>query len=231
MTLVAPPSSVDTERQILTIIQSAALVVGLPQPDFAFGSDVVATQELTDMATECAKRIGEAHDWTAIRATATLQGEGQTRFAMPDDFWRLTEGAKLYSSAVQDNLHHLTNPDSFQKAMSRSAALPSKVWMQSGEFIDVYPALSVGEVLSLQYVSNVLVSTATGDGRSFVADTDTFLLDPRLLSLGIVWEWRKQKGLPYAEDMQTYEIALGRGIAADNGQAGMPPMARASGKP
>ena len=41
-----------------------------------------------------------------------------------------------------------------------------------------------------------------------MADGDTFVLDERLLRLGMIWQWKAQKGSPYAEDMGTYGDAL-----------------------
>jgi hypothetical protein len=54
-----------------------------------------------------------------------------------------------------------------------------------------------------------------GAGDIFLNDTDVFELDERLLKLGMIWQWKAQKGTPYAEDMATYEDALARVAGAD----------------
>ena len=41
-----------------------------------------------------------------------------------------------------------------------------------------------------------------------MADGDSFVLDERLLKLGMIWQWKANKGSPYAEDMATYGDAL-----------------------
>jgi hypothetical protein len=34
----------------------------------------------------------------------------------------------------------------------------------------------------------------------------------------MIWQWRANKGLPYAEDMKSYELLLSKLIAEDTGQ-------------
>jgi hypothetical protein len=48
----------------------------------------------------------------------------------------------------------------------------------------------------------------------FDADTDEFVLGDRLLTLAIIWQWKAQKGLQYAEDLANYENA--RKVAIDD---------------
>jgi hypothetical protein len=49
----------------------------------------------------------------------------------------------------------------------------------------------------------------------FVSDTDVFRLPERLLKLGMVWQWKANKGSPYAEDMGTWSDAMANAMGAD----------------
>ena len=51
----------------------------------------------------------------------------------------------------------------------------------------------------------------------FLTDTDTYVLSCRVLRLGMIWQWRANKGLAYAEDMGNYEDALSIAIGNDKG--------------
>jgi hypothetical protein len=42
----------------------------------------------------------------------------------------------------------------------------------------------------------------------FTYDDDTYRLPERLLRLGMIWQWKAQKGSPYHEDLGTYSDAL-----------------------
>jgi hypothetical protein len=56
---------------------------------------------------------------------------------------------------------------------------------------------------------NCVALKSGGFGDSFTDDADSFRLDERLLKLGMVWQWKANKGTSYAEDMGTYSDALG----------------------
>ena len=65
------------------------------------------------------------------------------------------------------------------------------------------------------YLSKNCVALAAGSGPAFIADTDTFVLDERLLKLGMVFQWKANKGSPYAEDMGNYQDALSFAMGKD----------------
>ena len=49
----------------------------------------------------------------------------------------------------------------------------------------------------------------------FSADTDTYQIDDDLLILGLIWRYRRAKGLDYSEEKRTYDDALARKLARD----------------
>lgn len=59
------------------------------------------------------------------------------------------------------------------------------------------------------YLDKNCVALASGGfGDIFLADGDSFRLDERILKLGMIWQWKANKGTAYAEDMGTYGDAL-----------------------
>jgi hypothetical protein len=74
------------------------------------------------------------------------------------------------------------------------------------------------ETATFVYMHKNCVEVYGGGGGTadfFSNDNDTFVLDERLLKLGMIWQWKAQKGSPYAEDMASYETALARVAGAD----------------
>ena len=68
---------------------------------------------------------------------------------------------------------------------------------------------NVPQTASYSYLDKNCVNLATGGrGDSFIADGDSFVLDERLLKLGMIWQWKASKGSAYAEDMATYSDAM-----------------------
>jgi hypothetical protein len=62
---------------------------------------------------------------------------------------------------------------------------------------------------------NCVTLAGGGVGTEFLTDVDTFRLDERVLRLGMIWQWKAQKGSPYAEDMGTYGDALTHAMGSD----------------
>ena len=66
-----------------------------------------------------------------------------------------------------------------------------------------------GATASFAYLDGNCINLSSGGaGQAFAADTDNFRLNERVLRLGMVWQWKANKGSPYAEDMATYNDAL-----------------------
>jgi hypothetical protein len=72
------------------------------------------------------------------------------------------------------------------------------------------PAIPAGYAYFAYLQKNCIALGVPGGGFSdtFVNDTDTFILGERLLRLGMIWQWKAQKGSSYAEEMATYTDAL-----------------------
>ena len=74
-------------------------------------------------------------------------------------------------------------------------------------------ALANADTVKFFYISNYIATGKT----AFTSDGDVFLLDERLLTLGVIWQWKANKGLPYAEDMVNYNDAFNVAVGNDKG--------------
>jgi len=82
-------------------------------------------------------------------------------------------------------------------------------WTQPPQDIDAIKA-------TLFYLQKNCVNMSSGGmSDTFTNDNDAFVLDERLLKLGMTWQWKANKGSPYAEDMQTYADALSVAAGSD----------------
>ena len=91
-------------------------------------------------------------------------------------------------------------------------------WRLRGNQLYVYPAPTAAQTLAIPYQSaNWCQSAALVGQTKWVADTDTALIPERLFTLGIVWRYKKAKGIDYAEDMSTYEREVERACSRDRG--------------
>ena len=90
------------------------------------------------------------------------------------------------------------------------------------------PVPTVGDAIYFEYISEWWVDT-TGNGDAnanrYAADANTTILDENLITLGVIWRFLKQKGLPYDNQLQEYQIKLFEKQAKD----GAKPIIRMSG--
>ena len=200
---------------VLSAIQQASTVIGVDVPSIVFASTEREHVELASVANEMAKRIVEAHDWTRLRTIGTITGDGVSEgFSFPANYLRMIKKARLWSTSQdQIPLRHVPDSDRWLEDEITGFTGITGEWTLFGGQIHIRPVLANGEAARFFYVSNQIAIGKT----DFTDDADVFLLDERVLKLGIIWQWKANKGLPYGEDMTNYENALSVAVGNDKG--------------
>lgn len=206
---------------VLSALQSASIrLVGTRPTEFMTATDGIEI-ELADLAKEAALDIAKKHDWRALTALGTLSGDGSTvDFSLPADFGRLPKKSAVWSTEW-DGMYFEPARDLDHWYYLKQLLTPGSpgYWMMLSGYMSIFPAMDSGETAQFYYISkNLALSSASAVKETFTADTDTFRLPERLLTLAVIWRWRQQKRLEYAEDMQNFEIALSEEIRADGGK-------------
>lgn len=209
---------------VLSAAQSALVRLIGQRPSTVFSSTASTSIEIADLVTEVGVDIMKSHDWSALTKVKTITGDGaDTSFPLPADYDRmkLAQGVSDGSSWFWG---YTRSPDmdtwiALQNGFYLGATPPGW-WIMLGGEIQFQPAPATGSTASYPYISkNIAVGEDSVAKAGFTKDTDTFVLDERLLTLGLIWRWRQQKRLEYAEDMQTYEIAVSQAQARDGGSS------------
>lgn len=204
---------------VLSVIQEVCPVIALEVPSAVMSSTEREHVELKNLANEMAVRIGKRHDWELLKTLQTMNGDGATTaFSLPSDYMRMVKDAKVWSSRIQTPLTHITSVDKWLELDIQSTQYVIGVWTKYGGQIHIKPAMTATETAKFFYLSNLLVAPNSGSNKvAFTTDNDSFRLPERLLKLGMIWQWRANKGLPYAEDMATFEDALAEEVGNDKG--------------
>lgn len=212
---------VPAPKTILDIIKDACPFIGLDVPDAVFSSTAREHIELAATANEMAERIAtDTRDWTALKSLAVITGDGVTdSFALPADYARMLKKAALWP---QDNTwspyRHYTDTDDWLGNETWGATQFPGSWTMIGNQIYIKPILPGGSTVKYYYLSNLYALDASNSAKkSFDRDSDVFKLNARVLKLGIIWQWKANKGFPYQEHMATYEEALASVSGADKG--------------
>lgn len=201
---------------ILDVVKSVAAVVDIDIPSVVYSSTDRTMIEMGVMANTCARQILEEYDWQRLKKIATITGDGvSTTFPLPADYDRMVKDANLMGRDFTFRAHQQIT-DSNQWLELQTYEIPSwePRWSLFGGSFNILPAL--GNTLTLQYfyISNWIVN---GTQTEFTADTDTFVLDERLLRLCMIWNWKAQKGQEYSNELQDYQEAMSRATFKDPG--------------
>lgn len=204
---------------ILTVFTEVAPVIGMEVPTSVYSSTEREHVELGALANTMAKRIMRAHEWELLKTLATYTGNGSTEdFSLPSDYDRMLKKTQLWSSSLSTALTHITDTDEWLGLDVQAFDFVVNAWTIYGGLMHIKPAMATGVTAKHFYVSNLVVSPETGDDTAeFTADTDSFRLSEEVLKLGMIWQWKANKGQAYAEDMANYEELLAQRIAEDKG--------------
>lgn len=204
---------------ILSVVGLCCPRLSLEIPTTFIGQSRPEYVEILEIANEMAEVIAKAHDWRALTTLKTMTGDGTTEaFALPTDYDRMITDAKVWSSSLESSLTHISSLDKWLELDIQSFDFVINAWTLIGGNMEIKPALASAVTAKYYYQSNLVVSPATGDNKtSFTLDTDTYRLPERLLKLGIIWQWKSAKGLPYAKEEDAYNAAMEQEIARDKG--------------
>jgi len=207
---------------VQSVVREVCAVVGVREP--AGSIFVLSTQdrtawEMVQLANEMSQRIAyNTREWQNFRKLATLPGDGTTSaFDLPADWQRMLKTSEIYSTAQPTlPLTFVSDPDEWLVDEMNGYTEPGGAWTIYGNQIHVRPTPPVGTQLKFWYLhKNCVALTSGGYGDTFLADTDVFRLPERLLKLGMIWQWKANKGGTYAEDIANYEDALSTVAGSD----------------
>jgi len=139
-------------------------------------------------------------------------------FDLPANYKRMLLTANVWrSTTALQPMIFIPDADEWiqRRALNRFSAWGE--WTIIGGQMLIWPVMATGITATFAYLDkNCVALNSGGFGDSFVDDGDSFALDERLLKLGMIWQWKAQKGTAYAEDMGTYGDALQTAMGKDS---------------
>ena len=198
---------------VLTLIQDFTEKMGLPRPAALVGSQEKSVRQLNALLRETISDLGKygwseqtlRFTWTALGAQD--QGALTTIFGLgydgliQDSLWNQTRRMRLYGpvpNTVWQALQTLPN-----------AGPEFQFWI-SGGHLYVSPTLAVTDTLSAQYITKYTVLAVDGVTAKarVTADDDSLLFPDDVVTRGLEYKWRKQKGEAGWEDDYNAYIGL-----------------------
>jgi hypothetical protein len=144
---------------------------------------------------------------------------GQTEYALPADFSEIvpdsaweTDGSRKIDVPVPDTRWYMYK----FSTLSDAGTLRARVY---GKTLEVQKDFAGTNSITLEYDSTSSIESGTGTPKEkFTEDTDVWLLDEEVLTLGIQANWAVAKLLPQANAwMQNYMDNMGEAVGRTTG--------------
>lgn len=155
-------------------------------------------------------------EWGApIGKTTAITGDGTEDYDLPSNFYRLkkTDAAVYETQNVRRFCTPVVDDGTWTHIKELGTGAGTRYFRLEGYEgnweILFYPTPSASESVTVHYVSDVWMKSSGGtEGNAFTAIDDVLLFPRRLVETGILYRWRRRKGLDYAAFMQEHELIL-----------------------
>jgi hypothetical protein len=207
---------------LLSVVREVCAAVGVAIPQSVF-TNITGNRTMAEMlalANEMAQRIAfDTRDWTKLRKVQTFTGDGiQTAFDIPQNYRRMLLTANVWrsTSSIQPMVF-VPDTDEWLNRRARGDYSAWGEWTMLGGQMHIHPVMPVGVTAYFAYLDkNSVALNAGGFGEVFQDDLDTWPIGERVLKLGMIWQWKANKGGAYAEDMGTFGDAIAKLQGADS---------------
>jgi hypothetical protein len=194
---------------LLSLVQGAADLLGIHRPTTVINSTDHQVRQVHALAVEEADELAASFNWQAltVEKTFTTEASAAQSTALPSDLSRFVSNSFFNRTTRRPVLGPIT-PQLWQNIQANPQL--NRVVLafreRDGSFL-ITPTPPAGQTIAYEYISDEWATSADGATarEAWTVDTDLCLLDERLIKLGIRWRWKKTKGLPYAEDYDTYQ--------------------------
>ena len=197
----------------LTICQRALKEIGeFEVPTSFVGNANLTAVQMLALVDRSGRTLARNHQWQRLTKedTFTTTATEEQSSVLNADFWYF----RSMTWWDRNNQWPLAGPataaqwQAFKGSQIQITA--PYVFRQRGNAILLYPVPTAGLTIAYEYQSKYWVDTnadGAGDAAQFAADTNTALIDEDLITLDVIWRFKKAKGLPYAEEMAEFEMA------------------------
>lgn len=216
---------------LLQITQQFCLRTGLASPSFVVSSTDPQITQIQALLNEVCAYVTENWNWEALNQEAVftsvaseLQGSMETiapiafRSIIKDTMFDRTQNLPITGpvSAVE-----------WQAIKAMPATGPLYRYRLRTSSLYFTPTPTAGHTIAFEYQSAACIYNYldTEYKELFTKDTDVFVLPAEILLLGLRWKWKAEKGLPYAEEFNTFEAYT----TAKNGRDGTKPTLNMAG--
>lgn len=208
---------------LLTVVTKFTQRTALPVPVTIVGNtDPQVRQILTLLEEECSD-LGSRYAWSGLTKECTflaLAAESQGLMSALGSGATTTPGFRyvlnnvLWNRTTKLRIDGPLDVQDWQALKAQTiTGLPQYRIRENTMFVT--PAPTAGNTISFEYVTENFATSAGVGTNVFLSDADLILLPEPLVTMGLRWRFKKEKGLTYGEDFNSYERMVSDAIGRD----------------
>lgn len=206
---------------LLSACQDAAAELGIPAPSSVAAADNPDARLLFRLAKKEGYLLSQRALWQVLRKEhtfTTAASDTQPLAALPADFDCFVEETFFDRSARRPVAGPLT-PQAWQEYKATLVVPVDPCFLVRGNRILMAPLPAAGSVMVFEYISTQWALSATGVAKdTFTDDADTTVFRDAIITQGIIWRYRKQKGLVFEDERLDYERMVADRMMRDGGK-------------
>ena len=179
------------------ILDSVLLESGMGTEAVYVAASDDSVKRMVNIANRSARRIATGFGWQALKRTYSFSLTTATEYDLPTDFRAFTPDTTFVDSYLF-GVDMRTRPQLWHYLQVNTTGTGPRYRMRVlGDKIHVYQP-QAGDNISFEYLTDhpVMATDGTTSKKSFTTDTDTFRLDDDLITMDILWRYKKLLGLP-----------------------------------
>lgn len=210
---------------LLTIVQDACGRMALPQPAAVATSSDPQTLQMYALLNEEGRKlstgesVGMSVDWSSMTRQANfsaLAAEVQGDLETLAPGFKFIVGGSMYNRTLRRPVPGPLTPAAWQLLKAANVVGPYPQWRIAQGQIWMLPNPNAGDSIYFEFQSKYWAESSGGTLKArFSADDDVALLDEELLTMGLVWRFKKAKGFDYAEDYRDYQTSVTNAIGRE----------------
>lgn len=209
---------------LLTIVQRFCRRTNLTVPNAVYGTADAQIRQVMALLEEEGNDLSGRGDWNGITQQAThvttaAEDQGAISSIATNGF-RYIKNGTFWNRTLQEPVYGPLSDRDWQAAKAVTTSGPRYQYRIRGNHLLMDPTPTAGQTLAFEYVSWnwIIDSGGTNYSQYFTSDTDEILLPEEIVTVGLRWRWKKEKGMEYAEDFRTYETMVKDALSRDGGK-------------
>jgi hypothetical protein len=199
-------------------MDAAGRECSLTPPDDWLASTATADLQFVQLLKDVTRELLRRHAWAGVTTDTTFTGAGSV-FSLPTDYFRVLddEEAVYETSPIRRAVKPMPDRGTWTKTTAWNWTAYQRYYRMTGSNIEFLAAIPTGGTVVMDYVKNTWCTKSDGTTpyTVYTNKADLSLIPGDLLQLGMIWRWRRAKGLVYADRRAEFESELARAVGDD----------------